>query len=123
MSSIVLWVSDLQAQEDFYSRLFGVPVVGSTNGFVEVSDGKNSVLLHQLETEYQVPTPLTQKLEAISEAAIKPIFTVASIKESKARTSETFATFATDSLTHGEFIYVDITDPEGNVIQIRENKS
>ena len=123
MSSIVLWVSDLQAQEDFYSRLFGVPVVGSTNGFVEVSDGKNSVLLHQLATEYQVPTPLTQKLGAISEAAIKPIFTVASIKESKARTSETFATFATDSLTHGEFIYVDITDPEGNVIQIRENKS
>ena len=120
MSSIVLWVSDIEAQTIFYSELFGIPAPISVNGFANVSDGKNAVLVHQLPEEFRAQVPLTKQLEVQEQVAIKPIFTLVSINEALQRSRNSCATFASESLKHGDYEYLDAVDPEGNVIQIRQ---
>ena len=120
MSKIVLWVSDLDAQIDFYSSLFEVANPYRVDGFAEVADSTNSVLLHQLPAEYAAATPLTAQLAKQDEVAIKPVFTVANIEDAQSRTAHTFATFADQSASYGDFSYRDVVDPEGNVIQLQQ---
>ena len=120
MSKIVLWVSDLEAQLDFYSSLFGVTNPHREQGFAEVADSTNSVFLHQLPAEYAAATPLTAQLNKQDEVAIKPVFTVANIEDAQSRTAHTFAAFANQSASYGDYTYRDVVDPEGNVIQLQQ---
>jgi catechol 2,3-dioxygenase-like lactoylglutathione lyase family enzyme len=120
MSKIVLWVSDLDAQIDFYSRLFNVTDVYRDGGFADVTDGTNSVLLHKLPDEYSAATPLTAQLKTQDEVAIKPVFTVVSIADAKERVAHTFGSFSEQSNSYGAFTYQDAIDPEGNVIQLQQ---
>jgi predicted enzyme related to lactoylglutathione lyase len=120
MSKIVLWVSDLSAMASFYAALFNVdePTIG--DGFGEVTDGTNSVLLHALPEQYAAQVPLTGQLPVQDEAAIKPVFTVLSIDQAVARIAHTFGTASATSSTYGNFTYRDVIDPEGNVIQLQQ---
>lgn len=120
MSKIVLWVSDLDAQVEFYSRLFDVTSPYRVDDFAEVSDGTNSVLLHRLPAEYRATVPLTGQLTPQQEVAIKPVFTVGSIAAAQDRVDVGFATFSSSSNSHGAFTYRDAIDPEGNVIQLQQ---
>ena len=120
MTKIVLWVSDLEAQIAFYSRLFAVDEPSASGGFAEISGGGNSILLHKLPAEYSAATPLTKQLSVQDECAIKPVFTVESIAAAQERTAGTFATFAAAKNTYGAFEYQDVVDPEGNVIQLQQ---
>jgi len=117
----VLWVSDLTAQTEFYRALFDGAVSNASDGFAQVSGGGNSVLLHRLPEDYRYETPLTSQLPKQSEVAIKPIFTVDDIPAAKERTAHTLATFADQSATYGDFSYLDVVDPEGNVIQLQQS--
>ena len=120
MTKIVLWVSDLEAQIAFYSRLFDVDAPSASGGFAEVAGGGNSVLLHKLPDEYSAATPLSKQLSVQDEVAIKPVFTVDSISAAQQRTAGTFASFAATKNAYGEFEYQDAVDPEGNVIQLEQ---
>ena len=120
MSKIVLWVSDLAAQADFYGKLLGAQVISSTDGFAELTDHINTVLLHLLPSEYREATPLEAGLPAQEEVAIKPVFSVASIAEAKLAVAGTFARFGDSVATYGDYNYLDVIDPEGNVIQLQE---
>lgn len=120
MTKIVLWASDIDAQIEFYSRLFDVSDAYRVDGFAEVTDGTNAVLLHQLPAEYRVATLLTAQLPVQDQVAIKPVFTVLSISEAKARVAHTFGSFSEASNTYGAFTYQDAVDPEGNVIQLQQ---
>ena len=120
MTKIVLWVSDFDAQIEFYSALFDVENCYRVEGFAEITDGVNSVLLHQLPLEYRAITPLTAQLPTLDEVAIKPVFTVASIAEAKSRVGNSFASFSEASNSFGAFTYQDVIDPEGNVIQLQQ---
>ena len=120
MSKIVLWVSDLAAQSDFYSKLLGAKVISSTDAFVELTDHTNTVLLHLLPAVYRTATPLEAGLPAQVEVAIKPVFSVASIAEARSAVAEKFARFGDSVATYGDYSYLDVIDPEGNVIQLQE---
>jgi catechol 2,3-dioxygenase-like lactoylglutathione lyase family enzyme len=120
LSTIVLWVSDLEAQSNFYASLFDVDAPTVQGDFVAISSDLNTVLLHLLPAEYAAQTPLTSQLSVNEEAAIKPVFTVDSIEAARARTSHTFASFRENLGQYGEYKYLDVIDPEGNVIQIQE---
>ena len=120
MSKIVLWVSDLTAQADFYAKLLGVQIKHQTDAFAELSSDSNSVLLHLLPAEYREATPLAIGLPAQEEVAIKPVFSVPSIDAAKSAVGDTFARFGEAASTFGEHAYLDVVDPEGNVIQLQE---
>lgn len=123
MSKIVLWVSDLAAQTEFYRALFEGAVSNASAEFAEVSGGDNSVLLHLLPEEYRYETPLTAQLPKQSEVAIKPVFTTDDLAAAKQRTAHTFASFAEGSATYAGFTYQDVVDPEGNVIQLQQSSN
>ena len=120
MTKIVLWVSDLDAQIEFYSRLLDAKISHQSDGFAEVASGSNSVLLHQLPEQYRAPVPLIAQLATQDEVAIKPVFTVESLDASRQRIEGTFGSFAATKNTYGEFTYQDVADPEGNVIQLQQ---
>ena len=115
MSRIVLWVSDLNHQADFYSALFDTTPKSSTAEYSEISDGHNAVLLHALPEQYRTPAADIQVQE---EVAIKPIFSVRSIEEAQSRISRFNVRFGSEKNTYGDIAYLDCIDPEGNVIQL-----
>lgn len=115
MSRIVLWVSDINHQAEFYSALLAAPISSSSPEFAEVSDGQNSVLIHLLPEQYRSETS-----EARDEVAIKPIFNVADIDAALSRIKEFAARIGAERNIHGDIAYQDCIDPEGNVIQLSQ---
>jgi catechol-2,3-dioxygenase len=120
MSKIVLWVSDMDAQIAFYSRLLSLDVAARETAFTELSNESNSVLLHQLPDEYRAIVPLTAQLAPQDEVAIKPVFVVANLARARESVVGTLGTFQGSEKTYGASIYLDAVDPEGNVIQIEQ---
>lgn len=120
MSKIVLWVSDLVTQQAFYEALLGVSNSYQSEGFSSITNDANTVLLHKLPQEYRVETPIRQQLPIQSEVAIKPIFRVESIESALVNIVGTLATIRGEKVLYGQSTYLDIVDPEGNVIQIEE---
>jgi catechol 2,3-dioxygenase-like lactoylglutathione lyase family enzyme len=120
MSKVVLWVSDMDAQIGFYSSLLELQIGERQSGFVELQSEANSVLLHQLSEEYSAAVPLTSQLRPQTEVAVKPIFLVSDLAQARARVEGTFATYSPSEINHGHSRFLDLVDPEGNVIQIEQ---
>jgi predicted enzyme related to lactoylglutathione lyase len=120
MSRIVLWVSDINHQADFYSALFDASPKSSTAEYSEISDGHNAVLLHALPEQYRTPAAALQVQE---EVAIKPIFSVSNIEDAQSRVARFNVRFGSRKNIYGDIAYLDCIDPEGNVIQLSEKMS
>ena len=120
MTKIVLWVSDLDAQTAFYSALLGLEVGARSEGFVELISEVNAVLLHELPDEYRAAVPLTAQLVAQTEVSIKPVFRVADLEAARDLIQGTLATISEQAVTYGSSMYLDVVDPEGNVIQLEQ---
>ena len=117
MSRIVLWVSDINHQADFYSALFDTTPQSTSAEFSEISDGANTVLLHALPEQYRTPAA---DVVVQDEVAIKPIFAVTSIEQAQSRVARFNVTYGSEKNTYGDITYLDCIDPEGNVIQLSE---
>jgi catechol 2,3-dioxygenase-like lactoylglutathione lyase family enzyme len=120
MSKIVLWVSDMDAQAAFYSRLLGLEQVIREPGFAELASETNGVLLHELPEEYRATVPLTAQLTAQQEVAIKPVFVVKDISAARKSIDGTLGTVQGSEKTYGASTYLDVVDPEGNIIQLEQ---
>ena len=120
MTKIVLWVSDMDAQAIFYSRLLGVEQVIREPGFAELSSETNCLLLHELPEDYRASVPLTAQLNAQQEVAIKPVFVVTDISAARENISSTLGTIQGSEKSYGASTYLDVVDPEGNVIQLEQ---
>jgi catechol 2,3-dioxygenase-like lactoylglutathione lyase family enzyme len=120
MTKIVLWVSDLDAQIAFYSNLLELKLAGRESGFAELTGPGNSVMLHELPLEYRATLPLTAQLPAQTEVAIKPVCQVADLDAARERLAGTLAKAAAEDFTHGQSSYLDVLDPEGNIIQLEQ---
>ena len=123
MTKIVLWVSDMDAQMTFYSNLLGLRLDVQSEGFASLSSATNSVLLHELPVEYRATVPLAAQLPVQAEVPIKPVFLVDDLEVARDLVRGSFATFPRDVLSHESSSYLDVVDPEGNVIQIEQQFS
>ena len=120
MTKIVLWVSDMDAQTAFYSALLGLEVGAHSEGFVELTSEDNAVLLHELPDEYRAAVPLAAQLPAQTQVAIKPVLRVDDLEAARELIQGTLATISEQAVTYGSSMYLDLVDPEGNVIQIEQ---
>lgn len=120
MTKIVLWVSDLDAQIEFYSNLLEIELVNRAQDFAELAGPFNSVLLHEPPVEYRASVPLRVQLAAQVEVAIKPVFLVEDLERARASVRRSLASFPRDEIAHGDSRFLDVVDPEGNVIQLEE---
>lgn len=117
MTSIVLWVSDISRQANFYSALLDAPITDKSEEFCAVADERNSLLLHLLPEQYRVSSD--GLVPAQEEVAIKPVFEVSSIDEAIARAASYEIRVSGNLATYGQASYQDCIDPEGNVIQLK----
>jgi catechol 2,3-dioxygenase-like lactoylglutathione lyase family enzyme len=110
MTTIVLWVSNLEKSVDFYKSLFedAHPYVSET--FASVGNANNEVLIHLLPEEYRSEPTLGE------DNPIKPVFTIDSIEKAKLAAGH----IKSDTNEYESWRYADGNDPDGNVIQVRE---
>lgn len=122
MTSIVLWVEDLEKVRVFYEKLLEVIPSEISDTFVALGSSANEILLHLIPENYREGITATPILR--EEVAIKPIFEVSSIASSRSAIAETNGkVYATDrEQTFQTAVYCDGYDPEGNVFQLRQVK-
>ncbi len=118
MSKIVLWVSDLDEANHFYSALFGVKAAEANGDFHVVKSDVNEVFLHLLPIQFRELPSGSGSVVVREEAAIKPIFSVVNIEEARNRVKNLGAIFPSDISEYEGIQYLDCVDPEGNVIQL-----
>lgn len=118
MSAIVLWVSDINRQANFYSALLDAPITDKSEEFCAVGHERNTVFLHLLPERYRVSSD--GLVPAQEQVAIKPVFEVESIHEAIARATALELRVSGNVAKYGEVSYQDCLDPEGNVIQISQ---
>jgi predicted enzyme related to lactoylglutathione lyase len=114
MTTIVLWVSDLERSVEFYSAIFEAKHPYQTEGFASVEGNGNEVLLHLLPEEFRSQPTLGE------ENPIKPVFEVNSIDKAKLAAGSNGGRIKSEIQEHESWKYSDGNDPDGNVIQVRE---
>ena len=112
MTTIVLWVSDLNKSVAFYSDLFEASNPYLSEEFASVSGLGNEVLLHLLPEQYRSEPSIGE------ENPIKPVFKIQSIDKARAIATKHNCSFKAEIMQHGSRTYVDGVDPDGHVIQV-----
>lgn len=120
MTSIVLWVEDLERAKEFYRNLLSASVADDSPTFVRVSSDSNEVLLHLVPEQYREGIASPPEIREL--AVIKPVFAVTSISEARAAISGLGGKLYTSDTeqTYAGVKYCDGFDTEGNVIQVSE---
>jgi predicted enzyme related to lactoylglutathione lyase len=114
MTTIVLWVSNLEKSVKFYSALFEDKHPYTSEGFASVEGNGNEVLLHLLPLEYRSEPSYGEK------NPIKPVFEVVSLDKAKLAAGSNGGKIKSEFQEHGAWKYSDGGDPDGNTIQVRE---
>jgi predicted enzyme related to lactoylglutathione lyase len=114
MTTIVLWVSNLERSVQFYSAVFEAKHPYISEGFASVEGNGNEVLLHLLPEEYRSEPTLGE------ENPIKPVFEVMSLDKAKLAAGSNGGRIKSEIQEHGPWKYSDGNDPDGNIIQVRE---
>jgi len=112
VSTIVLWVSDLNKSVEYYKDLFLAEAPYVSKEFASVRGLGNEVLLHLLPEEYRAE-PSYGELNPI-----KPVFSIDSIERAREVANNHGTTFKSEVMEHNGVNYLDGTDPDGHVIQI-----
>jgi predicted enzyme related to lactoylglutathione lyase len=114
MTTVVLWVSDLDRSVSFYSALFEDNSPYRTDGFASVSGLGNEVLLHLLPEEYRSEPALGE------DNPIKPVFEVQSLDKARLAAGRSGGRIKSEIMEYNNWSYADGNDPDGNIIQVRE---
>lgn len=120
MTSIVLWVENLDQAKEFYRRLLSASVHDDSATFVRVASKDHEVLLHLVPEQYR--EGISSPPEIREQAVIKPVFAVDSISEARSAVSHLSGQIhgPETEQTYAETNYCDGFDTEGNVIQVSE---
>ena len=114
MTTIVLWVSNLEKSVSFYKALFEDQHPYLSETFASVSNSNNEVLLHLLPEQYRAEPTLGE------ENPIKPVFTLQNIDQARLAAGQNGGHIRRETSEHEPWRYSDGNDPDGHVIQIRE---
>ena len=115
MTTIVLWVSDLERSVSFYSALFEDSAPYRSPEFATVQGLGNEVLIHLLPEQHRSQPTLGE------DNPIKPVFDVYSIDKARLAAGRTGGRIKSEISEHNNWSYADGNDPDGNVIQVRES--
>lgn len=113
MSEVVIWAEKWREMQLFYCTLLSTDATSDSPDFISIVGKSNTVQLHKVPDEY---VDDSETVVERSEAPIKPVFAVSSI-------ASTLNAIGVTPLRQGEYqakTYVDVVDPDGNVISIKE---
>ena len=115
MTTVVIWVSDLERSVSFYSALFEDNSPYRSSEFASVSGLGNEVLIHLLPEQYRSEPTLGE------DNPIKPVFEVLSIDKARLAAGRTGGRIKSEVSEYNNWSYADGNDPDGNIIQGRES--
>ena len=120
MTQIVLWSDLFDESAEFYRALLEGEIRNASESFVEVCADNACVMLHRVPVEWvsEISNPPAVR----EENPIKPVFTVVSIansRDSVAGGRGSVRPIDTE-FVHGEWLFCDAIDPDGNVVQLRQ---
>ncbi len=115
MTTVVLWVSNLEKSVKFYRALFDCQTPYVSEAFASVSNRENEVLLHLMPVEHRSEPSLGEN------NPIKPVFEVPSIAKAQLAAGQNGGHIKSQTQEHEAWVYADGNDPDGNVIQVREH--
>lgn len=120
MTTVVLWVEQLEISADFYAALLSAEKSDQSEDFVRISSDANQILLHGVAAEYREGVSVPPVIR--EEAVMKPVYQVTSIAAAREAVQGLAGqVFATDrEQSYGTTKYCDGFDPEGNVFQLAE---
>jgi hypothetical protein len=118
MTKIVLWADKFDETAEFYRLLLDAELKHASDGFVSIVGEHNEVALHAVPAEWSSDISVPPALR--DESPLKPCFKVDSIARVRAAVLGTNGLIlgADREQTHGDTVYCDGNDPEGNVIQV-----
>lgn len=122
VTSIVLWVENLETAKIFYQELLSASVLDDSATFVRVASPANEVLLHLVPEQYREGIATPPDIREL--ASIKPIFSVASIAEARTAVADLAGeVYSADTeQVYAGSRYCDGFDTEGNVFQVAETE-
>jgi len=112
MSAVVIWAEKWDAMKSFYATLVGAVVEENLEGFAYLKDEFNEVLMHLVPAEYLSDS---ESQDDRTQAAIKPIFLIQDVSSKLSELS--VSPLREHTFQHST--YVDVLDPDGNVISLR----
>lgn len=115
MTTVVLWVADLNRSVDFYKDLFQAQNYYLADGFASVSGSGNEVLLHLAPEQYRDEVSIGE------DNPIKPVFSVLNIDLAREVAAKHHCAFKEETMVHNAKTYMDGQDPDGHVIQVVAN--
>lgn len=114
MSTVVIWVSDLEKSVNFYSALFEDNSPFRSQEFATVQGLGNEVQIHLLSEQYRSEPTLGE------DNPIKPVFEVQSLDKARLAAGRTGGKINREVTERNNWTYADGNDPDGNIIQVRE---
>jgi len=112
MTTIVLWVADLNNSAKFYSELFQVDDFYITEGFASVSNSHNEVLLHEVPEQYKSDVSIGE------DNPIKPVFLKLDIDHARIVATKHNCWVSDQVIEHNGKQFLDLKDVDGHVIQV-----
>lgn len=115
MSTVVIWVTDLEKSVRFYSAIFEDNNPYRAAEFAKVQGLGNEVQIHLL--------PLHDRAEPTLGKGnpIKPVFEVLSIDRARLAAGQNGGKINSEVFENNNWTYADGNDPDGHVIQVRES--
>ena len=112
MTTVVIWVADLEKSAQYYKDLFQCHDYYLVDGFASVAGSGNEVLLHLLPEQYRAEPSIG------SDNPIKPVFQIDSAEQARTVAQLHGTSFSANVQQHGQSGYLDGLDPDGHVIQV-----
>lgn len=112
MNEVVIWAEKWNEMQQFYCKLLAVDSTSDSTEFVNIVGKSNTVQLHKVPAEY-----IDNSVEVAirTEASIKPVFFTPDLVSTL---SQLGVTPIRETEYQGKR-YVDVFDPDGNVISIK----
>ena len=122
MSAIVLYAKDLERVATFYRRVVGLDVVEAADGFVVLSSAGSELAVVRMADAVAEAVTIADPPERRSDTPIKPVFTVPDLETARRVALACGGTPdpSESSWTWRGFRHLDVVDPEGNVLQVRQ---
>jgi len=117
---LVIFTGNHKRLAQFYESVAGIPIVFSDDSFTVLASETFELVLHSVSGEWHVSDPP----RAREDSCLKPFFPVRKLSEAR----EKAATFGgqlrpkNDEWTARGFRACEAIDPDGNVIQFREDE-
>lgn len=108
MNTVVIWAEHWDEMRLFYSTLLDGSEIASSAEFVQIVGDANEVFLHRVPGAFTAPAAIRE------DAAIKPVFSLSVLPENAETILKRFE--------HDGWTYLDLVDPDGNVVSTRTLK-